>query len=207
MYDYSSSFAHFGSIDWRQGKTKYNVGDIVYIYCTSPIQKIRFKCIVTQLNKQFSEIRDDKEYWLNQEEYEKSSNGIFFNLKLIEEVDSEQLSLAVLLKNGLNAAPQGPVKLNPNLESYLSSVFIGANDEFFPETLNSVSDIYEGLRKQVSVNKYERSSVARKKCVEVHGFACKICKFDFEKVYGELGKEYIHVHHITPISVHDKKLF
>jgi 5-methylcytosine-specific restriction protein A len=199
MYDHSSSFAHFGSIDWRQGKTKYSVGDIVYIYSTSPIQKIRFKCRVTQLNKTSSEIRDDKDYWLNQDEYEKSLNGMFFNLKLIEEVDSDRLSLAVLLKKGLKAAPQGPVKLSPNLELYISSVFLEANDEYFPETLNNLSDIYEGLKKQVSVNKYERSSIARKKCVEVHGFACKICNFNFEKVYGELGKEFIHVHHITPI--------
>ena len=199
MYDYSSSFAHFGSIDWRQGKTKYSVGDIVYIYSTTPIQKIRFKCRVTQLNKKSSDIRDDKEYWLNQDEYEKSLGGMFFNLQLIEEVDTHKLSLEVLLKKGLKAAPQGPIKLKPELESYISSVFLNANEEYFPESLNHSSEIYEGLKKQVSVNKYERSSVARKKCVEVHGFTCKICRFDFEKVYGELGKEFIHVHHVTPI--------
>lgn len=34
MYDRSSSFEHFGSIDWRQGNAKFDVGDTVYIYCT-----------------------------------------------------------------------------------------------------------------------------------------------------------------------------
>ena len=29
---------------------------------------------------------------------------------------------------------------------------------------------------------------------------CSICGFDFEKNYGELGKGFIHVHHIVPVS-------
>ena len=32
MYDHSSSFEYYGSIDWRQGNTKFEVGDTVYIY-------------------------------------------------------------------------------------------------------------------------------------------------------------------------------
>lgn len=199
MYDHASSFAHFGSVDWRQGNVKYNVGDIVYIYCTTPIQRIRYKCKVIELNKSSAEIRNDKAYWLNQEEYEKSLSGKFFNLQLIEEVDSTNLSLPFLLKNGLNAAPQSPIKLNESLEAYIRSIFRTANDEYFPETIDSSSEIFEGLKKQVSVNKYERSSIARSKCLETNGYACKICLFNFEKIYGVIGKDFIHVHHITPI--------
>ena len=29
---------------------------------------------------------------------------------------------------------------------------------------------------------------------------CHICGFDFEKTYGAVGKRFIHVHHITPVS-------
>ena len=199
MYDHASSFAHYGSIDWRQGNAKYSIGDVVYIYCTTPIQKVRYKCRVTALDKTSSKIRDDKDYWINKEEYEKSLDGKFFNLELIEEVDSERLSLSLLLHNGLKAAPQGPIKLNETLESYVSSVFSTANDDYFPETIEFSSEIFEGIKKQVSVNKYERSSIARAKCIEAHGSICKICSFSFEEKYGELGKEFIHVHHITPI--------
>ncbi len=199
MYDHASSFAHHGSIDWRQGNAKYILGDIVYIYCTNPVQRIRYKCKVTELDKNSAQIRDDKEYWLNKDEYEKSLDGKFFNLQLIEEVDSEKLSLPLLLQNGLKAAPQGPIKLNENLETYISSIFSTANDEFFPEVLDTNSEIFEGLKKQISVNKYERSSIARAKCIEAHGFLCKICSFNFAMVYGVLGKDFIHVHHITPI--------
>lgn len=199
IYDHASSFAHHSSIDWRQGNPKFTVGDIVYIYCANPVQRIRYKCRITKLDMDFTQIRDDKEYWLDDSEYEKSLNGKFFNLQLVEEVDSEKLTLQVLLKNGLNAAPQGPIKLKEELESYISTVFGTANDEFFPEVLDSTIEIFEGLKKQVSVNKYERSSIARAKCIEAHGCSCKICSFSFQQAYGDLGKDFIHVHHITPI--------
>lgn len=199
MYDHASSFAHHGSVDWRQGNINYAVGDTVYIYCTSPIQRIRYKCKVTNINMDFSKIRDDKEYWLDDSEYEKSLSGNFFNLQLVEEADSEKLSLQLLLENGLNGAPQGPIKLKEDLEAYISSVFVTVNDEFFPDVLNSNPEIFEGLKKQVSVNKYERSSIARAKCLEANKCICKICEFNFETIYGELGKGFIHVHHITPI--------
>ena len=29
---------------------------------------------------------------------------------------------------------------------------------------------------------------------------CQICGFDFYSVYGEVGKGFIHVHHIVPVS-------
>lgn len=199
MYDHASSFAHFGSVDWRKGNVQYAIGDTVYIYCTKPIQRIIYKCRVISLDKNSSEIRDDKEYWIDNSEYEKSLKGKFFTLELIEEVDTEKLSFQELLKNGLKAAPQGPIKLNDVLEKYISSVFGTANDEFFPETIGSSAEIFEGIKKQVSVNKYERSSVARAKCLEAHGYSCKICSFDFEKTYGDIGKNFIHVHHLVPI--------
>ena len=45
MYDHSSSFEHFGYIDWRQGNGKFAVNDTVYIYCTRPLKKIQYEVI------------------------------------------------------------------------------------------------------------------------------------------------------------------
>ena len=36
--------------------------------------------------------------------------------------------------------------------------------------------------------------------MEYYGTKCTICKFDFEIKYGELGKGFIHIHHILDIS-------
>jgi ribosomal protein L18E len=59
---------------------------------------------------------------------------------------------------------------------------------------------FEGSLKQVTVNAYERDFEARKKCIDHHGLCCKICGFNFGKIYGEAGKGYIHVHHLKPLS-------
>lgn len=58
----------------------------------------------------------------------------------------------------------------------------------------------EGTVKQILVNAYERNVNARKACLQEHGYNCSVCSFDFEKMYGDLGKEFIHVHHEVDIS-------
>lgn len=65
------------------------------------------------------------------------------------------------------------------------------------EILDSVE---EGAVRKVSVNAYERSATARQACVDHYGYSCVVCKFDFEARYGERGKNFIHVHHIVPLS-------
>ena len=45
VYNHARAFERWGFIDWRQ-KSKYNIGDIVYIYCTRPFMKIMYKTIV-----------------------------------------------------------------------------------------------------------------------------------------------------------------
>ncbi len=200
IYDHASSFEHFGYIDWRQGNNKYAVGDTVYIYCTRPLKKIRYKCLVQKVDMAFSEIRNDKDYWLDEAEYESSIEGKFFRLKLVNEIDTNLLNLEALQENGLTSAPQGPIKATTEILSYLKNNFVSSeNDDYFPEIINTNTEVYEGIKKQITVNKYERSSLARAKCVEFHGHNCQICGFDFEKIYGVLGKEFIHVHHIKPI--------
>lgn len=58
----------------------------------------------------------------------------------------------------------------------------------------------EGAVKKVTVNRYERNEKARDACLSHHGHSCLACGFDFEKVYGHLGKNQIHVHHKVKIS-------
>ena len=62
------------------------------------------------------------------------------------------------------------------------------------------NEYYEGNAQLVLVNRYERNPQARKECIEKFGCKCQICEMNFEKVYGEVGNGFIHVHHITPIS-------
>lgn len=33
-----------------------------------------------------------------------------------------------------------------------------------------------------------------------HGYDCMVCGFNYEAAYGKRGKDYIHVHHLLPVS-------
>jgi predicted HNH restriction endonuclease len=39
-----------------------------------------------------------------------------------------------------------------------------------------------------------------KKCLEHYGFNCVVCDFNFEKAYGPIGKDFIHVHHLEQVA-------
>jgi len=56
----------------------------------------------------------------------------------------------------------------------------------------------EGAPKKVTTTVYERNPLARAICITVYGAICSVCGFDFAQKYGELGKGFIHVHHLQP---------
>lgn len=58
----------------------------------------------------------------------------------------------------------------------------------------------EGATTQVLVNKYERDPRNRAAAISAHGYLCLACGFDFKRSYGELGNEFIIVHHVIPVS-------
>lgn len=198
IYDHASSFATNGFIDWRQ-RAKYSVGDIVYIYCTRPFKRVMYKCEVTKHSVPFSECIDDAQFWIDHDEYEKSKTGLYARLKLLEQVDTNRLSLESLVAHGLSAAPQGPVKVSPELHAYINNQFNDYySDGFFPD-INEQEQYHEGHIRSVKVDRYERSSIARRKCIEHHGSSCIICGLNFGEEYGALGEGFIHIHHLRPL--------
>lgn len=58
----------------------------------------------------------------------------------------------------------------------------------------------EGKKRRIEVNRYERSLLNRQAAIRYHGVNCKVCGFSFEEKYHVLGKDYIHVHHVIPVS-------
>ncbi|MDQ0246141.1 5-methylcytosine-specific restriction protein A [Bacillus fengqiuensis] len=48
--------------------------------------------------------------------------------------------------------------------------------------------------------RYERDPRNRLRAIDIHGLSCVACGFNFEKVYGERGKDFIEIHHIKPVS-------
>lgn len=64
---------------------------------------------------------------------------------------------------------------------------------------NQAKYLYEGAKKQITVNAYERNRKARNICIKKYGYKCFACGFDFEKKYGIIGRDFIEVHHIKPL--------
>ena len=56
-----------------------------------------------------------------------------------------------------------------------------------------------GTRVYVSA-RLERDPKLRQAALAIHGFDCMACGFNFERLYGEIGKGFIEVHHIVPLS-------
>lgn len=115
----------------------------------------------------------------------------------MEEYAAERFPLALLLKHGLSENHQSVVPIQGKLLEYLLQDEV--NDYGVDYSVED-STLYEGALMDVRTNKYERNLEARRECIQAKGAKCSICGFDFEKAYGSIGKGFIHVHHIVPIS-------
>lgn len=69
-----------------------------------------------------------------------------------------------------------------------------------PDEVIDPTGFIEGAVSVVQVNRYERDPHARRVCIDHWGTSCSACGFDFERVYGEIGKGYIHVHHLRELA-------
>lgn len=74
------------------------------------------------------------------------------------------------------------------------------DDIVYPNEVSQTTVHTEGSVIEVIINRYERDTGARDKCIEHYGLQCKVCDFNFEDTYGDLGAGFIHVHHLVPIS-------
>lgn len=70
----------------------------------------------------------------------------------------------------------------------------------YADELPEGSSVKEGASKKITVNAYERNPKARERCIRKWGLSCAVCNFHFELFSGQLGKGYIHVHHLKPLS-------
>lgn len=73
-------------------------------------------------------------------------------------------------------------------------------EEVVPGENRDIEGMPEGGKIKVEINKYERNRINRQTCLNYHGYNCKVCGFNFESYYGNIGVNYIHVHHLKPVS-------
>lgn len=61
----------------------------------------------------------------------------------------------------------------------------------------------EGARREMEMERAYRNRAARNACVSHWGAQCQVCGILFADDYGELGTDFIEVHHLQPISSFD----
>lgn len=82
----------------------------------------------------------------------------------------------------------------------ISESDIGEYIQQIPEEVIADEPLAEGAIHEIFINSFERNKDARRICIQHYGAKCFICEFNFEVFYGYIGKNYIHVHHLKPLS-------
>lgn len=154
-----------------------------------------------------SDFIDNFKKMMDGEKYVRTNNTEqtrYFFSEILNDYGAERLH------NALNATVKhvdyyeglGRGNLN-SIRSVIQEYFSILDSNFktiFPDEIVGSEKFTEGSKKTIIVNSYERNPDARQKCIEHYGLLCSVCAFDFEKVYGEIGMGFIHVHHLKPLS-------
>ena len=193
--------ANDGIVDWRQSN-KFAVGDIVFIYKGKPEQKVVFRMEVIGVEISEEEALEQEAYWTDQMAYfDGLGRSVYVRFKLQEEYSDDIFSLHHLHEHGFKGNMQGVQLCPAEAIEFMNDPYGNVNDDVYDvDYPEEDEDLYEGAVIKVLANKYERNQKARKECIAKKGSKCSVCGLDFEETYGEQGKDFIHVHHVVPIS-------
>ncbi|MDO5812918.1 MAG: EVE domain-containing protein [Bacillota bacterium] len=100
-YDIEMAFNELKFIDWTKN-ANYKKNDIIFIYISNPVQRIKYICKVINDNINEEEAIDDKKYWLNSSDFSISSNGLV-RLELIKKIQFD-ISFYDLRTHGFNGS-------------------------------------------------------------------------------------------------------
>ena len=72
--------------------------------------------------------------------------------------------------------------------------------------VEEVAPSLEGRKVKIYTTKYERNPQNRKQAIKIHGTKCMVCGFDFYATYGDIGRDFIEVHHTKPLYSLDDEI-
>ena len=104
FYDVFGAFTHLSKIDWKQSSKGIEEGDMVYLYVSSPIRAIMFKCRVTKAHMDHLEIDDSAYYKNGHRDFEEYP--VHMQLELVDKYDSQRFPAAKLAEHGMKGNVQ-----------------------------------------------------------------------------------------------------
>jgi len=118
QFDVESCIAEHRFVYWKQ-KNKYEVGDIVFIYCSGAVGKIRYATIVEEVDLPYDDamMGFERKYWKT--EFEAAEKEM--KLRLLQEVNTDAFSRTELVKHGLRGNLQGAITIKGDLLDYVVS--------------------------------------------------------------------------------------
>ena len=189
-------------VDWRQSN-EFSIGDIVFLYKASPKSQITYRMEVVQTALSYDESTDKEIFWKDKPLfYDGLGSHRYVRFHLQMEYPEGFLKIQSLREHGLRGNIQGVMECkNKELLDFLKGEVTGVSttDEGNSDN-SSVAEYREGEVHEVMMTRYERNRDARNKCIEAKGCKCAVCGMDFEERYGKIGRGFIHVHHLVPIS-------
>ena len=193
-FDLHGCIRKFGFVEWRQ-INKLNVGDIIFLYCTKPIGKILYMFEVSRINIPFDETVNDT--FFTRDNWDPKPAKVYARFEPISVADINNLELSFdrLVELGMKKNLQKGIRAKGELLQHLLKHF----DVIYN---TSSKKFQEGESSNVLIKSYERNPHAKEECLKHYkgDYSCQICGFNFEKTFGPLGKNFIHVHHIKFIS-------
>lgn len=193
--------ANGGVVDWRQSNN-FAVGDTVFIYKGLPEQRVIYRMEVIGVKIPEEEALEQEEFWTDQMAYiDGLGRSIYVRFRLVESYDDDIMSLHHLHEHGFKGNIQSVQHCPDEAIEYMLDPYGKVNSDVYDVDYPADDEkLYEGSLVKVMANKYERNRAAREKCIKLKGAKCQVCGKDFEEIYGEIGKDFIHVHHLVPIS-------
>lgn len=112
---HAESLLNLGFINWTMHRTKFSIGDIVYLYMSDE-RRIRFKTQVVAENCK----REDLAYWKKA-----PTTHLTYKLSLIAEYAGHNLDDEQLKQHGFNGGKsiEKPMYNNPTLFQYINGIF------------------------------------------------------------------------------------
>jgi hypothetical protein len=88
-----------------------------------------------------------------------------------------------------------------SLTDYAIDRATGATSQLvqFPELTALFTELAVSTSVKI-MKQHKRTKKERDECIKFHGTICAVCGFSFEQEFGEIGKDYIEVHHLKPVA-------